>query len=946
MSAIIIPAGKSLLEEILPRLACKERDYSSNIVVFPGKRPSHFLRKALAAKIKRSFIPPRVFSMDGFVDSVYEKSFSRKKAEALDAVALLYDIHRKASTRLGGNGFMTPDSFFPLGLKIYRDLEELLIEDINPVLVRDIEPLTQEAIPEQTLKRLQSLSFFYEEFYKEIERLGLSTRALRYCRAARDIGAAGMGEFEQIIFAGFFALTKSEKTLFRKLSSENNIAFLFSEGAGIREKITESGLKINESKKPEKEKAEPEIHFYSSPDTHGQVFSLSKVIEDLPGENKTLDENNVIVLPAAETLFPLIRHGLPVLSEDSYNISMGYPVYRTPVFGFLNNLMELITSMDGDRIYIPDYLKFILHPYTKNIYYRGNAEITRVMFHSLEETLLRQKARTFLTLSEIEKDENTFKAIMDKLLQDNEDITAEAVKEHLKTIHGNTIGKILSLKDLGDFAARCIEVLTYISGNSTARLHPFFHPFAESLVTALDLLQRSLIKATVFTETGSYFIFFRKYLRTCHTPFEGTPLKGLQVLGFLETRNLKFDRVFILDANEDILPDTKKEDTLMPFRAREILGLPTYMDLDKLAGYYFETLLNGARQVHIFFREDDARERSRFVERLLWERQKKDGIQETGHYIAPAQYQVRLENREPAEAVKTEAMVKFLRAFSFSATALDKYLKCPLQFYYTYLLRFGKKDGISGDLKRDAIGSFVHRVLAEYFSKRKGYPLKESDINLKELSLLIDRLFAAAYGESPSGSAYLLKRQIKLHLSDFLRQYYGLLIRTEGVTILDTERTIEIKTAFYNLKGRPDMIEKRGEAIIIIDYKTGSNPDYLKIRPEKLELEDRSSWGPAIGSLQLPFYLMLYSERTGLPTGSLNAMFLLLGRSGINREIELSLFDRHFSEDTYEKLKAVIFRLIEEIVNPELPFIPAEDKKKSCPACDFQYLCGTQWITK
>jgi len=67
------------------------------------------------------------------------------------------------------------------------------------------------------------------------------------------------------------------------------------------------------------------------------------------------------------------------------------------------------------------------------------------------------------------------------------------------------------------------------------------------------------MKEITFTERSSYFNFFRKYIMTCYTPFEGTPVKGLQVLGFLETRNLRFDRVFILDANEEVLRTQKKK---------------------------------------------------------------------------------------------------------------------------------------------------------------------------------------------------------------------------------------------------------------------------------------------------------------------------------------------------------------------------------------------------
>jgi hypothetical protein len=68
MSALVIPPGQNLVEEVLAHVEGKEKDYSSSLVVFPGKRPSHFLRKALAARLGSSFIPPSVLSMDEFID--------------------------------------------------------------------------------------------------------------------------------------------------------------------------------------------------------------------------------------------------------------------------------------------------------------------------------------------------------------------------------------------------------------------------------------------------------------------------------------------------------------------------------------------------------------------------------------------------------------------------------------------------------------------------------------------------------------------------------------------------------------------------------------------------------------------------------------------------------------------------------------------------------------
>jgi ATP-dependent helicase/nuclease subunit B len=940
MRALVIPPGQNLIEEVLAHIEGKEKDYSSSLVVFPGKRPSHFLRKALAARLGSSFIPPSVFSMDEFVDSVCDDLNPSRKLDTIDAVALLYDIHRKSAAPLGGKGFLTPDSFFSLGLKIYRDIEELAIEGINPKMVREVETLIADGLPEQTKGRLQTLSHFYEAFYSEIRELGLSSRAVRYQLAAGRIDEAGTESFGKVIFAGFFALTQAEKTLFRKLLSRSNTVFVFQDGTGLKEKLDDIGITYES----EDRVSGPDVHFYGSPDSHGQVLALGDMIATRLEAGDPLDEKTVIVIPSSETLFPLLRQGLSAVPEEAYNVSLGYPLHRTPVFGFLNNLMELVNSMDGDRVYVPDYLKFVLHPYTKNIYYRGKSETTRILFHTVEEELLKHRAKTFVTLADIEENGTLFREVMEKLQEDEGGITEERLRDHLKSIHRNTIERFLSFRGVGDFARKCIDLLVYIFNSSTARLHPLFYPFAESFITSLDLLPRSFMKDTAFVERASYFIFFRKYVMTCHTPFAGTPVRGLQVLGFLETRNLKFDTVFVLDANEEILPDTRKDETLLPFKAREILGLPTYMDRDKLTAYYFASLLDGAKEAHIFFIENDKMEPSRFVEKLLWERQKKDGETTAIPYVRPVQYQVKLINRVPGPISKSGEMVAFLAGYHYSATALNQYLKCPLQFYYAKVLGLSPKDEITGDVERDDLGIFIHNILRRYFLNKRGRPLKKADVAVREMDSVVEDLFEKEYGKEPTGAVYLLKRQVKRRMGDILKYYYVPLLGKHALTIINIEESIRVKVDGFNLKGRLDSVEQRDDKTVIVDFKTGASEKYLRINLEKLDVTRRETWDEAIGSLQLPFYLLLYTEKKRRTIDELNALFLLLGRAKISDEIEVPLFDGSSPAETFVPLKTVIFKLLGEIVDPQVPFLPAFKKEKACPSCDFQYICGTQWV--
>jgi len=103
------------------------------------------------------------------------------------------------------------------------------------------------------------------------------------------------------------------------------------------------------------------------------------------------------------------------------------------------------------------------------------------------------------------------------------------MKEHLKAIHDNTIQKLLCFNNVGEFANKVKEVIEFIYKNSTARLHPFFYPYAESFITNLDVLSKSLMKEIQFQEVGSYFTLSRNIsLRLI--PLCRDALRGVQVL--------------------------------------------------------------------------------------------------------------------------------------------------------------------------------------------------------------------------------------------------------------------------------------------------------------------------------------------------------------------------------------------------------------------------------
>jgi CRISPR/Cas system-associated exonuclease Cas4 (RecB family) len=311
------------------------------------------------------------------------------------------------------------------------------------------------------------------------------------------------------------------------------------------------------------------------------------------------------------------------------------------------------------------------------------------------------------------------------------------------------------------------------------------------------------------------------------------------------------------------------------------------------------------------------------------------------------QYRVRLENRVPQPVSKNAATGDFLSRFSYSATALDTYLACPLRFYYRFVLRVAGRPEVARGIERTDIGNLVHTALADYFGARLGRQLTRRDLDPVEMTQRIRGIMESSFGAEPSGRGYLLMRQVQKRLGDFLALYCGPLVQEVPVGIIEVERKIKAPFRGFLLNGKIDVVQKRGDRTCIIDYKTSSNRNALKILFNRLDPEQRDTWS-AIGSLQLPVYRILYAHENKTGRAGIDALFILLGMTQVNEEIEVPLFPKEGgdAETLSAMLDEVIFRLLSEITDPAMPFHSTADWKKNCPICDYTCICGTQWVAR
>ncbi len=934
MKEFFISPKENMIEKIAEYIiSCNfnNSDFSETTVVFPNKRPKYFLLKYMGEKIGKSFFPPHIISMDEFIDESFAIiSPDYKNLTTIESVYLLFEVFQKYphfADEIEHRDLLSDfESFFPFGLKIFESFEELKIEDVQPQMFKYYESL---------VSFYAYLSKIYEEFYSILEKKNFTTRAIKYWRVSKNLDSFLFSKTKRFLLCGFFGLTKTEKEIITKINDffekQDN-----SEGFTLWKYFDEQ----NPSHKPI-------IEIIESQDRHGQIFMLDNLISD-----NILEEKTLIVLPSEDLLFPLLKHVISRFEEDKYNISMGYPIIRTPLwslFESLSNFLHSIVEHEKNKYLFPvrEYLKFILHPYIKNIFFEKDSKVTRILFHSIEDYLKEQQAAGML-LEDMEE------IIIEKVYSKTEELkkySLSSFKKHIKRIHQIFIRDFFEIKDLRDFSNKCINILKYIYKNSTASYHALFFPFYSNMVTLLEEISNSLLRAVKFKDLSGYFKLLKNYLYSIRTPFEGVPLRGLQVLGFLETRNLFFKNIFFLDLNEEIFPPLY-EDYILPLRVREALGLPTSRDREKLIEYYFRILINGADKVYLFYVEDGKRERSRFIEKIIWEREKNlETIP-----VKKIHYRISLSAQKPADIKKKEHHLNFLKDFLFSPSSIDVYLKCPLKFYYQYILGLWERK--SQEVDAAEIGSIVHEVLAKFFRRflnRK--KIKRRDLDIDFIRKLTEEEFKSKYGNFISGSLFLLREQIIKRVRVIIQNYYGEVISKNDFSILAIEEPFILNSKNFSITGKIDIIEKRGEKIFVIDYKTSGRKDDYKIKIEKISEiiecyrnEKKEEYlshllSGSISSLQIPIYLLAISKLKCIPLDTLVGIYLLIGKAYVDEEIEFNPFKNFSSiENPLEILTSVLEILIEEIKNPNIPFYATKNFERYCPYCEFKNICGTQWV--
>jgi DNA helicase-2/ATP-dependent DNA helicase PcrA len=164
------------------------------------------------------------------------------------------------------------------------------------------------------------------------------------------------------------------------------------------------------------------------------------------------------------------------------------------------------------------------------------------------------------------------------------------------------------------------------------------------------------------------------------------------------------------------------------------------------------------------------------------------------------------------EKIEENFIQPILEKFVMNVTALNNYLKCPLEFYFKNLIRIPSPKNEATEF-----GSSVHYALEQLF--RKMQDGKTNTFHSKQQFITDFEWYMHRHRESFTKEQFQRRME---YGQEVLSNYYDKYINSFS-TIVAIERNIRnVMIKGVPLKGKLDKLEFDGKSVNVVDYKTGN----------------------------------------------------------------------------------------------------------------------------
>ena len=507
----------------------------------------------------------------------------------------------------------------------------------------------------------------YTSFRSRLKEKGEAYEGMVYRDIAELISGNGAEDFaerlqavfprsEKYVFVGLNALNECEKTVLRRMRDRGMAEFCWDySGKMIRDRRNRSSLFMEENVREFPQKYEwdegglgiPHIRIMSVPSSVGQVKQIPQILSSAMAEEGVTPDDCAVVLPDETLLMPLLNTIPPDITD--INVTMGYPMAGSAFHTFMNAVTAVQMYIRPSRSSSGQSDELFYYKPVWTLF--SDAIFRKIMTADDRETVrkIKSEVRTYISRKDL-----SGTPLLDLLFT--------PVLHDLNVPDGAQVDAL---------AGHQLKVAAFVAS-----------ALAEDVDMSVEVtfakeywMNVSRLRAiSLHVKPMTYMRILEQLLAGVSVPFNGEPLKGLQIMGPLETRALDFRNLVILSANEGIFPRRNVSSSFIPPELRRGFGLPSYEFQDAVWAYYFYRMISRAENVWMLY---DSRtegmksgEESRYIRQLEY------------HFRLPVErYIASSPVKAGAVAVeieKTAADVRCMKEGVLSATALQNYLMCPL----------------------------------------------------------------------------------------------------------------------------------------------------------------------------------------------------------------------------------------------------------------------------
>lgn len=923
----------SFLEKIAKELIAK---YSTNlsdlVVVLPNKRASLFLKQHISKLLNQPIWLPRIIGTEELIEELSDTEIIDNTTQLFE----LYEVYR--NSQKDSENF---DEFAKWGQILLHDYNEIdrylvdttqLFKHINEARAIEVWNVDGGEITEMQKQYLQfweQLGNLYQLYTNHLIEKKMTYQGLAYRMVANSI-KENPEQFikdkiraDKLIFAGFNALNKAEEVLITELKKQQCCDVFFdADNYYLKDEMQESGIFMRRLSKKEAfqpfkyvtdkfKQQSKQITIYGIPQNVGQAKYLDELLVNIPQE----EQSNTAVVLADENLLVPVLQSIPS-NIININVTMGYPLRNTP----LNNFFEIYfaTIVNAERYghkqqltyHYRDLIKLLQLPYSNAIY---TAEVcATIIDHIITHNWV------FINKEKLEWINNKLSV----KLSESVDVSG-VLSDFLNFIEK---GKMYYLKAVSD------------DQNSSLELEYLFQ------YARLFKQITTLIKKYPFIDSlKGFYNLYVQLINSYSIELYGEPLRGLQVLGMLETRNVDFKNIILLSANEGILPAGKTFNSFIPFDIKKAFQLPTHIEKDAIYAYHFYRLIQNAENIHILYNtetnEFGSGEQSRLVTQIENELHiYNPNIKIQRKLITYPTTDIQLKEKAIVKTDKMIAKIKDRFKNGFSPSALASYINCPLDFYYTYIIGVGDQDEVEETIKMNTFGDFVHRTLEIFYKdfERKNITVSDLKGMLGKVNEVVTNVFLEKFTskELNTGKNLLTLNVAKNYIVTFIKNEMKLIESDQQSLFIQSlehemEALIKVGQNEIKIRGKADRIDSYRNRLRIIDYKTGLvNSGDLAVK-EITEVKNTNK----SKAFQVLMYALMYSKNASLIDGELTAGVISFRKLSSGFMPFKQNRSDLITQQILNEFEQELIELIQEIFDPNVPFTH-QPQAKWCKFCE------------